>query len=597
VIDSTHTLFSFDQAGTALANAVLPTPIGNINGGGIAVASGKLYVTIGQPTNTVASFDFALAPQALPPSAFAGLSVPRGIAFDPSAAQFYVGDGAATVNVYSAAGASVTVGGGFPGNYGPSGVAFDADDDTLWVANYVGAPSSPTPTYGVAEYTATGAAAQTFDYATQFPRPAHEEPYSITVCSKAATGGSTLVVVGYIDDGSGLGSGAVRSYTTSGAMVGSFSGPLTKPYGLSCTTQGDVFIADASGLYRVSTSGANLGLPGPFAGLTPPLFGVLASSMSAVASTCPPPSNVTTLSAAGYPGTVVSDGTDVFWTDYDSIESIARDGTQATPTVVAGSRSGPFGITLDPTHVYWTENGTAGQGQVVMTSKDGTGTPTVIATNQASPRGIVFDGTNLYWTTVAAANAGGGVWTALPTAGATVTEIGAPQAMPLGIALDGNLSVYWQSYGTGNDDGTVGKWDPTTSTISTLATGQSGQYGIAVTPDNRTVYWTNYNQGTVAYTSTTASSPLATPATLATDATQNPRGIFIDAPKGTQDLVVYWTDFDEPGTVWFSKNGGNKCAISTSEDIPQGIFVDDTYVYWGNYIGSGGAIRRVAKVQ
>jgi alpha-tubulin suppressor-like RCC1 family protein len=261
----------------------LPAPIGDINGGGIALGSGELYVTTGQPTNSVSAFDLTLARRALPSGAFSGLSVPRGIAFDPSDGEFYVGNGAATVNVFSATGAALSVTDGFPGYYGPSGVAYDPDDETLWVANYVGAPAASPPVHGVAEYTANGAAAQTFDYASQFAPPApHVEPYSITVCPAASTGGQTTVVVGFIDDGSGLGTGAVQSYTTSGAPIGStFSGTITRPYALSCNAQGDVYIADVTGLHVVNTRGTAQPLPGSFAGLTPPLYGVLAGALAA----------------------------------------------------------------------------------------------------------------------------------------------------------------------------------------------------------------------------------------------------------------------------------------------------------------------------
>jgi len=186
-----------------------------------------------------------------------------------------VANGAASVSVYGATGSAVTSG-GFPAQQGPSGVAYDSDDGTIWVANY--ASSGGTPATGVAEYTPNGSSAQTFDYATQFSPPPNTAPYSITVCPAAATGGSTLVVVGYIDDGSGAGTASVQSYTTSGVFVGAFAGPITKPYALSCTAQGFVFIADASGLYEMTADGANFGLVGPFDGLTPPLFGVFAGS-------------------------------------------------------------------------------------------------------------------------------------------------------------------------------------------------------------------------------------------------------------------------------------------------------------------------------
>ena len=333
VVDSTPRLFSFGAAGDSRGNVLLPGPIGNINGGGIELAGEDLYVTVGQFTNAVASYSLTLAPQALPAGAFAGLSVPRGIAYDVANGDFYVGNGAATVNVYGGSGAAVAVGGGFPGFFGPSGVAYDADDDTIWVANYVGAPAASPPVHGVAEYAADGSAASTFSYATQFVAPGpHEEPYSIAVCPASVAGGSTAVVVGFIDDGSGQGTGAVQSYSTAGAPIGSpFAGPIVKPYGLSCDSEGNVYIADASGLYRGSIGGANLGLPGPFAGITAPVYGVVANVSAPVRAV-----------GDGGPRIPADSGP-------DSAPSSARDsGPDSGPITIALSYSVPLTSTGSP---------------------------------------------------------------------------------------------------------------------------------------------------------------------------------------------------------------------------------------------------------
>ncbi len=276
VVDSTTTLFSFDAVGNRVASVALPGSIGNINGGGIAVAGSQLYVTSGQPTNHVSSYNLAtLQPVTMPFGAFSGLDVPRGIAYDPGTSEFFVGNGGSQVTTYNASGGAVSATGGFPGQYGPSGVAYDADDGTIWVANYVGAPHANPPGHWLAEYTSTGVLAQSFNYGTAFLSPgAHQEPYSVTVCPEAVVG-STTVVVGFIDDGSNLGTGAVHAYTINGKAVGGpFSGPISKPYALSCDANGTVWIADETGLYRGSTTGQNLGLPGAFAGLVPPIYGV-----------------------------------------------------------------------------------------------------------------------------------------------------------------------------------------------------------------------------------------------------------------------------------------------------------------------------------
>ncbi len=282
VIDSTHTLLSFDAQGNSLAHVLLPTPIGTINGGGIAEVSGNLFVTIGQPTNSVVSFTTALAPNALSAGAFPGLSVPRGIAYNTLHSLFFVGNGARSVSVYDASGAPVRDD-LFPEHYGPSGVSYDPDNGFVWVANYVGTPQSGTPKYGVEDYEFNGAAADLFDYATQFVGPASTAPYSIAVCSQSATGGSTVVVVGFIDDGSGHGVPAVQAYSRNGAALGSpYSQSLGAPYALSCDPQGSLYIADKAGLFRGTVTAGGLSAVNPvtsgFAGLTPPIYGVFAGA-------------------------------------------------------------------------------------------------------------------------------------------------------------------------------------------------------------------------------------------------------------------------------------------------------------------------------
>jgi hypothetical protein len=129
VIDSTGKMFSFDANGGSLAKVAVTTPIGALNGGGIALASGLLYVTVGQPTNAVSAYSLSLAPQTLPVGSFHGLDVPRGIAFDSNNDEFYVGNGAASVSVYGATGATLPAVASFPNHYGPSGVAYDLSLD------------------------------------------------------------------------------------------------------------------------------------------------------------------------------------------------------------------------------------------------------------------------------------------------------------------------------------------------------------------------------------------------------------------------------------------------------------------------------------
>jgi hypothetical protein len=65
-----------------------------------------------------------------------------------------------------------------------------------------------------------------------------------------------------------------------------------------------------------------------------------------------------------------------------------------TPTTLATAQSGPQGIAVDATSVYWT-NYTGG---TVMKVPIGGGTPTTLATGQTLPHGIAVDATSVYWT-------------------------------------------------------------------------------------------------------------------------------------------------------------------------------------------------------
>jgi hypothetical protein len=249
VIDSTGALFGFDASGHAMGSVALPTPIGSLNGGGMALASGALYVTIGQPRDEIVAYSPGLAQQTLPDGSFEPLSVPRGIAYDCNAGAFVVGSAAAGGGLsFTTAGKRLAIeDGGFQPGYGTSGIAYDSDDDAIWVTNYAG---FPTTKWGVSEFTPTGQAVQTFDHVQHFGAPGvHQASYSIAVCPRAATGGPTLVVVGFLDDGSHLGTPAVQAYTTDGVPIGApFEGPFLGPNGPSCDSHGRVYIADVSGL-------------------------------------------------------------------------------------------------------------------------------------------------------------------------------------------------------------------------------------------------------------------------------------------------------------------------------------------------------------
>jgi hypothetical protein len=268
VVDSTGSLYAFDAEGNVRQKVTLPGTVGDLNGGEVALANGNVYVTLGQPTNSVVAYaQNDLLRVTLPNGAFSGLSVPRGIVFDSNNLEFYIGNGATTVTAYDASGNSLPNPPSFNA-YGPSGVAYDSVDHTLWVAN-----DGPAP-YGIDEYNENGSNTVTIDVATQFVSPnTHTVGYSIAYCPGACVIGT--IFVGFIPDNSGLGTAVIGSYELDGGYVSSLP-VVTKPYQLSFDSQTFLWVADKGGLTKLGLSTGNV-IPAAFGvALTPPIYGVAA---------------------------------------------------------------------------------------------------------------------------------------------------------------------------------------------------------------------------------------------------------------------------------------------------------------------------------
>jgi len=221
-------------------------------------------------------------PVPLGAGSFSQVNVPRGIVYDERNAQFYVGNGGSTVTTYGASGNFLGSFNGTGAIYGPSGVAYDATDSWIWVANYTGG-GGLNPTWGVANFQENGYLGQTIMPASQFlapTTPSRELPYSIGYCASSQIGGTDYVAVGFLPDASNQGGtpqGGV--YTTAGKLVSAFKQPplAAQPNAISCSAAGTIYVAANDGLHAYSTAGVSVSLPsGGFAGLTAPIFGVFA---------------------------------------------------------------------------------------------------------------------------------------------------------------------------------------------------------------------------------------------------------------------------------------------------------------------------------
>jgi streptogramin lyase len=303
-----------------------------------------------------------------------------------------------------------------------------------------------------------------------------------------------------------------------------------------------------------------------------------------------------TIAQGGYPAGIASDGTNVYWTNDwggGSIETVPRGLGNATTYVP--SRAGSYGIAVDSNNVYWTEDN-GGNGQVVMKSKS-SATLTVLATGQGAPRGIAVGGGNVFWTN----NTGGQVQEVAAQAGGAVTTLAQSQPGPFGIVYSGG-QVYWANTGTpGQSNGSIMVWNGSGS-AGTFASGQNGATDVAVGEAGDSLIWTDASAGTVdaSYLSFRAVTIGVPPNTHTFYEPYFTSPAVVSNTPGAYDIVIdpntgvtYFTDFQN--TVWYT-SGGQTCPLSTGETTPEAIFVDDTYVYWTNYAGSG-TIRRARKVQ
>jgi hypothetical protein len=161
-----------------------------------------------------------------------------------------------------------------------------------------------------------------------------------------------------------------------------------------------------------------------------------------------PVTTVVTPPSDGIGGALATDGTNVYWGDFESqtVSSVSVDG--GNPSTLASGQQGPAAITTDGANVYWVDYSA---GTVMKEARGGT-SATTIAANQFFPNAIATDGQFVYFTT-ASHRATGDAGTAVLLSDGAVMKLG----------IDG-------------------------SDLTTLATGLAGAAGIAT--DGKSVYWT-----------------------------------------------------------------------------------------------------------
>ena len=254
-------------------------------------------------------------------------------------------------------------------------------------------------------------------------------------------------------------------------------------------------LAQADNSFGIALSGANVFWTELGSG-PPPVGGVYG-----VAKAGGPPSTLAT--GQSQPQGIATDGTSVYWSNYQAAPGTVVPATPAAgtvmkvplaggaPTTLASGQYFPSGVAVDGTSVYWADLGSWSSyggpydGSIVKVSLAG-GQPTTLASGQ-SPENVVVDTASAYWT-----NIGDGTVMKVPLAGGAPTTLASGQSRPLGIALD-STTVYWTDSGDcpvdgGACNGSVVQVAIAGGTPITLATGQVYPPGVAV--DATSVYWT-----------------------------------------------------------------------------------------------------------
>ena len=175
------------------------------------------------------------------------------------------------------------------------------------------------------------------------------------------------------------------------------------------------------------------------------------------------------------PMAVVSDGTNVYWTDlgtYDSAGVANNDGTVwqgsvsgATPAIkLASNQPSPYAIVVDATSVYWVNTGILGGDNLpalnsgsVMKAPIGGGTLTTIATDQGAPISITIANGTLVWDEYGLSEPG--LIMTAPTSGGTPVPLVVGLDDPGAVTTAGH-TVYWGNANSSPTNGSISSFTP-----------------------------------------------------------------------------------------------------------------------------------------
>jgi hypothetical protein len=280
---------------------------------------------------------------------------------------------------------------------------------------------------------------------------------------------------------------------------------------------------------------------------------------------------------------IALDATYVYFASLTS-EFVARVPKAGGSVAKIASATGPLTryVAVNATHVYWSSG--EAPGAVSRCPVAGcAGAPEVLATPNR-PLGIALDSTHVYW-----ANRNSPELRRKPIAGGAEEHVADSMGgAPVAVAID-KSQLFWIADFTGE----VERQDPSDASSATI--GVNGTSGRALVLDSKFVYWgAAIDLGELGKISRAARDGTGSVQPIG-PAQGDPIALAVD-PK-----LVYWTAWDrrtDGGVVSAAVYScvvagcaGAPTTVAAAQDLPRGIAVDDTAIYWG----ANGVVMKLAK--